>query len=143
MTRAQHHEAHPAPHRDRVSAFEALFGVLAPPLAWIVQLAAGFAMASEPCFYGSERHLAGPQPSGVLVGITIVALVVALAALVLSWAGFRRTRREKDVDRHHLIEVGQGRTRFLALWGMILGAGFALVIAANLLALTGLTTCAL
>jgi amino acid transporter len=120
---------HPAPLRHRVSLVEAAFSVLAGPLAWFVQLCAGYALATWPCFPEDHRTLI-PQ-SGYLwsfplmVALLIAGVLVALGAFAVSWRTYARTRDEAGGDHQHLIEVGVGRTRFLALWGMLLGAGFA------------------
>ena len=41
-----------------------------------------------------------------------------------------------------LMEIGAGRTRFLALWGMVLGVGFALAAAITAVAFIVLPRCA-
>jgi amino acid transporter len=60
-----------------------------------------------------------------MVALLIAGVLVALLAFSVSWRTYARTRKETVGDYRHLIEVGSGRTRFLALWGMLLGAGFA------------------
>ena len=60
-----------------------------------------------------------------MVALLIAGVLVALVACLVSWRAYARTRDEAGGDHRHLIEVGAGRTRFLALWGMLLGAGFA------------------
>jgi amino acid transporter len=120
---------HPAPLRHQVSLAEATFGITGGPLAWFVQLCAGYALATWPCFPSDHRMLI-PQ-SGyawsfpLMVALLIAGVVVALAAFGVSWRTYARTRDEAGGNHRHLIEVGAGRTRFLALWGMLLGAGFA------------------
>ncbi len=120
---------HPAPLRHQQSRGEALFSVFGGPVAWFVQLCAGYALATWPCFPQDHRRVL-PQ-SGYLwsfplmVALLIAGVVVALAAFGVAWRTFRRTRNEAGGDHRHLMEVGAGRTRFIALWGMLLGAGFA------------------
>jgi hypothetical protein len=120
---------HPAPLRHQVSRSEALFGTFGGPLAWFIQLCAGYALATWPCFPQDHRRLL-PQ-SGyawsfpLMIALLIAGVLVALAACLVSWRTYARTRDEAGGDHRQLIEVGAGRTRFLALWGMLLGAGFA------------------
>jgi amino acid transporter len=121
MTQQTALSQHPAPLRHQLSIGEALFGVFGGPLAWFVQLCAGYALATQPC--RSQSSYAGSFP--VMVALLIAAVLVALAAFGVSWRTYARTRDETGGDHRHLMEVGAGRTRFLALWGMLLGAGFA------------------
>lgn len=121
---------HPAPLRHQLSLREALFGVFGGPLAWFLQLCAGYALATFPCF--PQHHRTVVPQSGyawsfpVMVALLIAGVLVALAAFGVSWRTYVRTRDEAGGDHRHLMEVGAGRTRFLALWGMLLGAGFAI-----------------
>jgi hypothetical protein len=137
---------HPAPHRDKVSAFEGAFGLLGGPAAWFVQLCAGYGMASWPCFPLDEHHvlpLSGYAWTwAAIVAISIAAVVVALAAFAVSRRTYKRTRAEGHGDHRHVLEVGTGRTRFLAIWGMVLGASFAVATALTTVAFFVLPRCA-
>jgi hypothetical protein len=117
MTQPSALSQHPAPLRHQLSLGEALFSIFGGPLAWFVQLCAGYALATWPCFPEDHRTL---MPAGgyawsfpAMVALLIAGVLVALAAFGVSWRAYARTRNEA------------GRTRFLALWGMLLGAGFA------------------
>lgn len=124
---------HPAPHRERVAVAESAFGLLAGPVVWFIQLCAGYALASWPCFPQDERvrlPLAGY--GWTLAGLGVISLVAVLIALVacgVSRRIYRRTQSEHPGDHVHLLETGSGRTRFLALWGMVASAGFAVATA--------------
>jgi hypothetical protein len=137
---------HPAPDRGQVSAFESVFGLLGGPGAWFAQLCAGYSLASWPCF-PLEEHRLLPQPGyawtwGAIVVISIAAIVTSVAAYLVSRRMFSRTRTESHADPQHLLEVGSGRTRFLALWGMVLGASFAVATAMTTIAFFVLPRCA-
>lgn len=137
---------HPAPRANRVSLGESFFGLFAGPLAWVVQLYGGYALASQPCFRGG-RPVAAPSPAlqwtwPAMVALTVVAVAVSLAAFGVSMRAFNRTRNETHGGTHHVLEVGAGRTRFLALWGMVLGAGFALAAAITAVAFIAVPRCA-
>jgi hypothetical protein len=133
---------HPAPHRDRVAVWETVLGLAGGPLAWIVQLTAGYAIAAAPCYAGPDRGAAG-QASLWVVALYLACLALALAGGMVSLIVYRRTRRETGHSEDALLEGGHGRTRFLALWGMLLGFGFAGVILLNGIALVGVPACAL
>jgi len=128
---------HPAPRRDQVSAFESVFGLLGGPGAWFAQLCAGYAMASWPCFPHEEHHIL-PEAGYAWTWAAIVA--VSVVAIGISFAAFAVSRR--TYKRVHLPDVGSGRTRFLALWGMVLGASFAVGTAMTLVAFFVLPRCA-
>jgi len=117
------------PHQP-VRGLASAFGVLAGPVAWFTQLCAGYAFASWPCFPNDHRHvepLRGYDWSGTAVDvITACALVIALAALLVSRGIYQRTSAADGTARLDLRETG--RVRFLALWGMATGGGFSVAI---------------
>ena len=137
---------HPARHRERVLCYESALGLIGGPLAWFLQLCAGYALASWPCFANDDRTLtplagyAWTWPAMVLAMLAGVA--IALTSFWISWRAFVRVRDESDGDHRHLMEVGAGRTRFLALWGMLLGGGFALATLVTAVAFLVLPRCA-
>jgi hypothetical protein len=137
---------HPAPHADRVKLGELFFGVSGGPLAWYFQLCTGYALASEPCFRDGVRvaaPLAGLQWTWPAMIVAMLAgVVIALLALGVSWRVFRRTQQEASGGSAHLLEVGAGRTRFLALWGVLLGSAFAFAAAMTAVAFILLPRCA-
>jgi phosphotransferase system glucose/maltose/N-acetylglucosamine-specific IIC component len=146
MTPAANMPAHPAPDAQRVSHGERVFCLVGGPLAWLLQLGCGYALASEPCFRGGERVVAVPMALHwtwpAMVVFTIAAFAVSLGAYFVSRRTFMRTRHETQSDTRHLLEVGAGRTRFLALWGMVLGAGFAVAAAFTAVAFIMVPRCA-
>jgi hypothetical protein len=137
---------HPAPRPQRARLHETFFALFGGPIAWFVQLCGGYALASEPCFRAGQRTLA--PAAGLywtwpgMIGLMLAAISIALLSLLVSWRAFRRTRDEALGDPRHLMESGAGRTRFLALWGMALGTGFALTAAFTAVAFMTLPRCA-
>jgi len=136
---------HPAPHRDQVSVFESAFGLLGGPAAWFAQLCAGYAMASWPCF-PREEHRVVPEPGyawtwTAVVAVSIAAVLISIAAFAVSRRIYNRVQGETHGGHEHLLNVGSGRTRFLALWGMVFGAAFAVGTAMTLIAYFVLPRC--
>jgi hypothetical protein len=127
---------HPAPHRGRVAALESAFGLLGGPGAWFIQLCVGFALSSWPCFPQDQHELAPIRGYGWTWGalglVSLTAVVIAVAAFAVSRGIYRRTHDE----------TGAGRTRFLGLWGMVAGAGFAVAAAFTGVAFFILPRCA-
>jgi hypothetical protein len=58
----------------------------------------------------------------------------------VSWRGLQKTRAEPQGARAQL-EPGNGRTQFLALWGVVLGGGFALTSLATGIAFLTVPRC--
>ena len=123
--------AHPAPMRGRVGLPALVFGVVGAPLAWNVQLLTAVAITSHSC-YPARAPLALPIWSGVwaiVLVVSIVCIVVAIAAALVSLRNWRLTRDEKPGSSHLLLSVGDGRTRFLAMCGMLTSGLFLVALA--------------
>ena len=122
---------HPAPKRHAFGAHKTFVGLFGGPLAWYAQLCTGYTLTSWSCVstaYRSHAPMSGlPWAWSAMVAATLAGVALSLTSLVISWRAYSHTHDEASGDSRHLMEVGEGRTRFLALWGMILGAGFALI----------------
>jgi hypothetical protein len=127
---AQFVTAHPAPHRHKVSLLALGFGLAAAPLAWAAQTITGYALSSHACFPGDTPRVAPlfAEAGQIAVAINLIAIVVAAAAAAIAYRSWRATRDENDGRLHHLVEIGEGRTRFLALCGMLASLGFLVAI---------------
>ena len=79
--------------------------------------------------------------STVMLAINVVALVIALAALGVSWRAWRATRVEHRGGSGYMLEVGEGRSRFLAACGSMAGAGFFVATVFNTAALIWVPQC--
>jgi hypothetical protein len=134
------------PRRDHVTRFASVFGLVGGPLAWFVQMCAGYALASWPCFPKDHRLVAPLARYAWTLPVMVLALVagvaIALAALFVSWRAFNRARHSNSGDHRHPIESAAGRERFLAIWGMLLGGGFALTTVITAYAFVVLPRCA-
>jgi hypothetical protein len=135
MTRARH-----------VNIAALLFTLFAAPAAWFLQLCAGFALASTPCFRDGERMSlpAGPLQwtSPAMILIMLAAITIALVSLALSWRALNAARIERTAGAPEPAPAATERARFLALWGVILAGGFALATALTALAFMVLPRCA-
>ncbi|MDJ0450749.1 hypothetical protein [Methylocystis sp. JR02] len=122
----------PAPHRARTS-LALLFGaLLASPLAWSVQLLVNYGLASHACF-PSDRPRSSLAPGWewvepVVTALNLLCLAIAVVASLVALSVWRRTSGEAEGGHESVIDVGQGRTRFLAIWGVWGGVWFALQI---------------
>lgn len=123
-----------------------LFGVLGGPAAWYLQLCVGDWLASGPCFPGQQRYLAPPLQLSwtwpALIILLIVCALIAFAAFAVSWRIFRETQRAGGVSPPEPMVPPIARVRFMALWGMVFGAGFCAATLVTVIAFATLPRCA-
>jgi hypothetical protein len=132
------------PQREgRATWLGSAFGLLGGPAAWYMQLCAGYVLASGPCFPHDIRR---PTPLDgfawtwpALVAILIFGVLVALAACLVSRGLLSRTQQPTP---GHPLEAEVRRTHFLALWGVVYGAGFAVATLVTAVAYIVLPRCA-
>lgn len=137
------HHRHPAPHRGRVGRFGSWFAIVGPPLAWGTQLVVGASLAGHSC-YPHDVPLAHPLWPGVVsvaLAVEAVALALCLLAGWAAWRNWRRSRAERPGSGHHLVESGDGRTRFIAMVGMMTSGLFAVATAFAALNLVAVPPC--
>jgi hypothetical protein len=137
-THATPQPAHPAPARVRVGLPALWFGLYGGPLAWSVQTLVDLPVAAHGCFPRLEP-LSSPMTRGLqvaVVAVSVAALGVCVAAAVVAFRSWMRTREEHQsgagAARGHapgnaLAETGEGRTRFMALGGLLTSLTFLVV----------------
>jgi hypothetical protein len=90
------------------------------PAPWFIQLAVDTFAISQGCFPKDQPLGAPIAPIEPFVhGADLLALVLGLIAAFLALSNWRKTREEKPGHGHHLIESGDGRTRFMSMSGML------------------------
>ena len=134
--------AHPAPARNEVSKGLLWFGLVGGALAWTVQTLIDLAITSHGC-YPRLFPLASPVLAGlrgILVVVSLAALVVCIVAALVAIRTWSRTRHEHQAstgagEKHGpsaaLLETGEGRTRFLALSGLMTSIVFTIAVLAH------------
>ena len=128
-TQLESEAGHPAPNRGQVSVSRLWFGVFGAPVAWSVQTLVNYGLASYSCF-PTLAPRAEPLYAGVwwiLLIVGLVALGIEIGAVQVSLVSWRRTRDERDGGRYHALDSGEGRTRFMALAGIMSGVLILLV----------------
>lgn len=124
MTSTHSSPQHPAPARQQVSLFALWFGLLAAPTAWMSNELILYYLASQFC-HGDAMALPLTQGfSPWLLAFTVLALLVAVAGTGVSYLSWQKSRQEKEGSGHFLAEVGEGRTRFIAMFGLLSSSGF-------------------
>jgi hypothetical protein len=118
---------HPSPHRHRVSVFWIMLALIGPPLAWSLQISAGYALAAYACYPKRDALPAPilPHLYASLTVLSVVAIVMTVLCGIIAWHNWQRSRNEAAGDHHHLAEVGEGRSRFMSLCALIVSVGFA------------------
>ena len=134
--------AHPAPARDQVSQGLLWFGLAGGPAAWTVQTLVDLAVTSHGCYprlFPLEAPiLAGLR--GIVTTVSLAALIVCLVAAFAATRSWSQTRHEHQAnsgagEKHGpeaaLLETGEGRTRFLALSGLLTSIVFTIAVLAH------------
>ncbi|HVW93765.1 MAG TPA: hypothetical protein VHB74_14320 [Devosia sp.] len=125
---------HPAPHRERAERLPLLFALCAAPAAWILQLLVGFAVTAYVCYPGEPRAALPSVPGWVqpvVIALNILGLAVAVLSFAVGLALIRATRGEHQARSGGIMDVGEGRTRFLATWSLFGTLVFAVALIAN------------
>lgn len=133
---------HPAPDRGKVSLWLLFFGLGGAALAWSAQIGTISALADLGCRGGPFQTGTGwGAMQWLLVAVNVAALIVGALAL---WAAFRslhRTGREAGMGSRGVMDSGEGRTRYLAIWGVWTGVLFLIAIGFNTIATVWVGLC--
>jgi hypothetical protein len=122
--------SHPAPQRARTPQTILWLSVIGAPLAWAARLLVNYSIAGQYCIGAADigqRALAHGRLTTILT-IDLVAALVALIAGGIAYQHWLETQSEKGGGAHRLVHSGEGRTRFLAMCGMLTSALFGLAV---------------
>lgn len=134
--------AHPAPHRNNINFALLASALIAVPSIWGMRLVANFAIDSHYCFPGEIRSDTLPSWAWpTLLGLDFLAIAIAAVGIGISVTSWRRSRDEFAASSGPLIEIGEGRTRFLSLWGLMISVGFLIALVFDLVAVWIVPTC--
>jgi hypothetical protein len=136
---------HPGKHRARVSLTALFFGLFVAPIVWAGNLMVTFALATHACFPGHEplpQVIEGFGFAWPLILVTyLLTLALCAAGFVVSLRNWRISGEESHGHHHHLIEVGEGRTRYLGIIGMAFSVLFFVVTVAGAVILAIVPLC--
>ena len=121
---------HPSPQRHRANPWAVGFALLAAPSAWITQLLINVGLASYAC-YPHDVPLAHASYGWLhtfLIAVNLIALLLCAAAGGAAWRLWQATRHERPGSGHHLLESGDGRTRFFAMVGVLTSTLFLVAV---------------
>lgn len=131
-----------APETRTISFLSLLFGCTAAPIFWMGQLMLGVGVTAHACYPGDHPVVftkTGALFTALLV-FDLVALAACAAGALVSWNAWRQVRQAGGES--HTLHTGEGRSRFLAMWGMLSSAWFFLAILFNTIASLVVPSCA-
>lgn len=107
---------HPSINRHHVRPWQWSLALLGAPVAWVVQMISSQILVGQAC----RDSVAMPERlSGWLAVLHGSCVLVAIAATLVTWLLWKRTRPEQDKGRKHVIDIGEGRTRFIVMLGLM------------------------
>jgi uncharacterized membrane protein len=117
---------HPAPHRHKVNRLTFALCVCAAPALWMAQLVLAYVIWAYGCYPGDHPVVWTGAPTARTVNFVIdaIAILGTLVAFVWSYRLWHRVKEEMEGDHLALIDTGEGRTRFMAMWGMLFSGAF-------------------
>jgi hypothetical protein len=95
------------------------FALLAPPSAWAIQEMLGWFFGERTC-----GQMTPPSVRWVLLGISVLAFLVALAGVGRGWSRWRGRTEARDI----LDTDARDRIEFMALGGFLISSVFAIAI---------------
>jgi hypothetical protein len=112
-----------------------LFGLFAAPAAWAVQGGAAWLIDARACAIANDGTISAAARTASL-GISVVAAIIAIVALLMATDRWRNTRE----DAHSIR--GKSRPAFVAAAAMFVSASFLVGIALTGFAAATLPICA-
>lgn len=138
---------HPPPNRGEAHPLLVLAGVVASPLAWIIQICICEALASHACF-PREHPLSAPELTSLLrlvAAVSAGSFVVACTGFAAAWTSWR-TAGDGHTDAGDPDALGlfkhERRMRFLALVGVFGSSVFILGLLLTAMAAFVVSPCA-
>jgi hypothetical protein len=106
--------AHPAPDREQLGAWRLGICLFGAPGAWIAQMLGSEILTGNGC---KNDHWFGAHLFSFLTALDLACFIAGVASCLTAWRVWQKTRHENEGEGHHLMNSGEGRTRFLALLG--------------------------
>lgn len=122
---------HPAPNRKAVGSWALMLPLFGSVFVWGIHFLLNVTLAIGKCFsaYGAPMSPVARE-GGVWTALLInnfVTVVILVAATVLSLRNWNVAGGEKNQRHSLLLDIGEGRTSFLAHWGILVSGGFLIV----------------
>jgi hypothetical protein len=125
----------PAPETRSVKFITLLFGASAAPLFWLGQLMLAYGFTAYVCYPGDHPLTGvGGWLFSALLLFDAVALIACAASGFVSWRAWLQSMRTQPMASHHILQTGEGRDRFLSMWGMMSSLWFFFAVLFNTIA---------
>jgi hypothetical protein len=130
-----------APETRTVHFLTLLFGAAAAPIFWAGQIMLGYAVTAFACYPGDHPVQVnfGAALFSTVLAFDMVALVACAAGGLVSWLSWRKVRH--GASHRHILHTGEGRDRFLAMWGIMSSLWFFFAVLFNTIASLTVTPC--
>jgi lysylphosphatidylglycerol synthetase-like protein (DUF2156 family) len=126
--------AHPAPSRHKVAPWRIWTGILLAPLAFVTLVITSYSVSARGC-----EQSAAPAPW--LIAINVIVLAAIVASVIMNLQNARATHGERCNSNAELHDVGEGRTQFLAHYGLLTSILFAVAVIVQLTAILLVHSC--
>jgi hypothetical protein len=123
---------HPSPHRERVPMWKLGIPLVVPPVLWLARLSFSYAIIAAAC---------GPTAWMTAGIVNVLSMLVMLAIGIMAQRIWKHGGGEHGHPRSMLLDIGEGRTSFLAHWGVFVSYGFLLVTFFDSIAMLFLPIC--
>jgi len=133
---------HPAPARGAVGPWRLAVALGGAFAVWSVQIGLGGALGGLACLdpEGARSWIGQEAALRALVALDVAAVALGVWAMAIALSNLRRTRRE-HAWHGGVMDAGEGRTRFLSVWGVWTSGLFLLAILFNAAVLLGRLPC--
>lgn len=105
-------------------------GVMIAPLAWSLHLLVCYGLAAHACF---PTDVALGQPvwthlRSIVSAVTTMAWLVLASGVAVAWLNWNATGEQSNDRAETLLQSGDGRSRFIALCGLLVSGCFAVAL---------------
>jgi len=122
-----------APETHSVKFITLLFGATVAPVFWIGQVLLSYGVSAYACYPGDRPVMPQTTPlHTLLVSFDVIAVLAAVVGGLVSWQSWRNAAAGSD--HRHILHTGEGRDRFLAIWGLLSSLWFFFAILFNTIA---------
>jgi hypothetical protein len=121
---------HTAPHRERAPYVALVFGLVAAPLGWALHLLVNYSIAGQYCAGAAltAATTGSDDTVSTIFLVDLIAVVLAIAGGYIAFEVWEKAKQEKEGGAHRLVQAGEGRTRFLAMCGVLTSLLFGLAV---------------
>lgn len=122
-------QEHPSPHRNSAPLLALWSGLLLAPTAYFIEMSVETPLLSQTC-YPRDEPLQGEllATAHLVLAVDVVTLMLTLAGFFIAWRTWHRTAAEKPGGRERVLASGDGRSRFMAMGGMLGSAMMAIAV---------------